>query len=80
MFSATAAGSVTVGVVVVGVAGVSAASVVSAGAGSFCDFCGVGPLPLRPPEPRFPPPRRGLGFVVLVLTVATEADIVQDWK
>ena len=82
MLSATVAGSVTVAVVVVGVAGVPTASVLSVGAGSFCGFRWVGPLPLRPLELRFPPPppRRGFGFVSLELTVATEADIVRDEK
>jgi hypothetical protein len=81
IFCTTVVGSVTVGVVVVGVAGVSAASVLSAGAGSFCDFRRAGPLPLRPLDPRLPPPPplRGLWLCSSsVLMVATEADIVQD--
>ena len=63
-------------------AGVSAASVLSVGAGSFCGFRRVDPLPLYPPDPRLPPlpPLRGLDLVavVLALVVATEADMVQD--
>ena len=59
----------------------SATSVLSVGAGSFCDFRGVDPLPPRPLDPRPPPlpPLCDLGFggVVLVLVVATEADIVR---
>lgn len=59
----------------------SATLVLSVGAGSFCDFRGVDPLPPRPLDPRPPPlpPLCDLGFggVVLVFVVATEADIVQ---
>lgn len=73
MFSATVAGSATVGVILVGVAGVSPVPALSAGAESLCSVLGVCPPPLpRPLEPR-PPPRRGLDCVEVV-------DIVQDGK
>ena len=73
-------GSVAAGVAEVGVAGVSAVSGLSVSAGSlFCDFRRP---PRRPPEPLLPPPppRDGLDFVVVVVAVIIEADIVQDVK
>ena len=79
-FSATVVGSVTVGVAAVGVASVSATPVLSVGAGSFCDFRRPGPPPLCPLEPWLPPPPPlgDLDFVIVVVVVATEADIGQD--